>query len=597
MSGIRPLTRLLKPTEGVSFVAYLEQLAAMHRVSLLVMLKYLGIVRSERYEKLNGYGIILSQERLDAFSQATRLSRERCSQMLLSRYNGIAIDLTGAEAGDAEALRKIATSEWAYFSGSHVCPHCIKESGGAWQIAWKLPWSFACVKHRRFLVESCPACGRRTGSGRTDHSLSPLFVKLVPTLGHCGNPKRFGDAKLGKSSVPCGHPLSDIPTTTAGHTVLKAQKFLNTVLDGNSQLLLGKAVTAFEYLSDLRSICALLLYCAEPEDLGKQSLQEATAFKKFAIERNKKLTDRAESIAPRNEGRTRVFLGATTNPELMAAVAGVAMEILGAASTDAMSDLLRPFAERCGSRSAKSRWEIAKYFRFSERIDAAFHASLAITSAFDRAVGNRSVTGKQTKYTFEPRHVPQLLWLADFEKNFSVFFPEMKANFARRFCAMSLVKLSGEYTWRQTAEFLGLPADSGIKMANKAVGLLAQKDTKKAFGRELHKLALRLSVVTEKVDYADRRSKLSGFIDIPLAEWARRCEASGTNIGLIGGRRKYAAAWLWADITGGDWVLAPGLQEGNIVNLREVFRQLDKSLFPKMADQLRTYGMTLLNGL
>ena len=104
--------------------------------------------------------------RLRTFARATRLDVAQVKEMLLERYHGRAVDLSGLEPTDAASFRKIALHEWAYFSGSHLCPRCVGEDRGAWQLAWKLPWSFACVRHRILLVDTCPRCGRRTGLSR-----------------------------------------------------------------------------------------------------------------------------------------------------------------------------------------------------------------------------------------------------------------------------------------------------------------------------------------------------------------------------------------------------------------------------------------------
>jgi hypothetical protein len=41
-----------------------------------------------------------------------------------------------------------------------VCPECIRESDGRWQLSWRLGWSFACVQHNRLLADACPTCGK-----------------------------------------------------------------------------------------------------------------------------------------------------------------------------------------------------------------------------------------------------------------------------------------------------------------------------------------------------------------------------------------------------------------------------------------------------
>ncbi|MFE1907623.1 TniQ family protein [Streptomyces gardneri] len=42
-----------------------------------------------------------------------------------------------------------------------VLPHCLAETGGRWQLAWRLGWSFACTRHHILLADRCPACLRK----------------------------------------------------------------------------------------------------------------------------------------------------------------------------------------------------------------------------------------------------------------------------------------------------------------------------------------------------------------------------------------------------------------------------------------------------
>ena len=55
------------------------------------------------------------------------------------------------------------------------------------------------------------------------------------------------------------------------------------------------------------------------------------------------------------------------------------------------------------------------------------------------------------------------------------------------------------------------------------------------------------------------------------------------------------AAWLWADVTGGDWRLAPALLSNPDQEIqREVYRAMQKKLFPQFAPHLRQLGRCLL---
>ncbi|MDF3292442.1 TniQ family protein [Streptomyces silvisoli] len=100
---------------------------------------------------------------------------------------------------------------------SRYCPACLSERDGRWLLRWRMPWVFACTRHRVILNDTCPACHAypRTASAcRT--SLRPPGVCTAWTAGRT-----------------CLHPLSDAPATAlaSGHPLLAAQEWIDTVLN------------------------------------------------------------------------------------------------------------------------------------------------------------------------------------------------------------------------------------------------------------------------------------------------------------------------------------------------------------------------------
>lgn len=594
MEPVRALTRILAPFPGEAFTSYIDRLAAFHKVDLVVMLHSLGMIDNERHQRINGYGILLDEVRLQRVSTATQLPCQYLRQMLLASYDGIAIDLTGVSPNVPESLSRRAISEWAYFYGSHACPHCLRESEGAWQIAWKLPWSFTCVKHGCYLVARCPSCNRRLASGRRDRTLTPLFVRHVPKLSLCKNPQPDGAGRMGRGSKPCSHDLTSISTTAASFEKLRIQILLNERLSGKSLTILNSEISALQYFRDLRSLCAFILYCAEVDDLRDLPAPEEVALNAFIEKRNQTLVARSESPTPRNSERMRLVWGPQDSPELMGAIVGLATEILESSNDLLRSALLRPLTERLISRT-KDRWEVIKFFGFSSLLAPLIEKNTALGSHFDRAIGYRAATSRETLLAFRPQHVPQLLWKGDFDQRFKTFFPRVQENSARRFCAMALVKLCSQLTWGQSALELKLPVRAGIKMANQCVTILGTAGLKDAFGKSLREIATDLSLRQNKVDYRKRREMLSIFSDIPLEIWSDICRAAGVTAGQPGRRSKYAAVWLWAELTGGDWRLAPGMAGENIESARTVYKKLNATIIPKLAPHLSSYGLSLLS--
>ncbi len=156
MKPVRALTRLLAPVRGEAFASYIDRLADLHKVTRAVMLEWVGFFEEGRYYYIRGFGVVLDNAMLERFSTATQLPQHIIKEMQLVSYKGIALDLSKIDLNSSDTLRVLPVYEWVYFSGSHLCPHCLREKHGAWQLAWKFPWTFACVKHKCYLISHCP---------------------------------------------------------------------------------------------------------------------------------------------------------------------------------------------------------------------------------------------------------------------------------------------------------------------------------------------------------------------------------------------------------------------------------------------------------
>ena len=84
---------------------------------------------------------------------------------------------------------------------SRFCPACLAETGGRWQLWWRLRWAFACPTHQCLLADTCPCCDRWQRTGAHPHG-------LVPTPGRCS---RTADDAYGRDLRRCGADLSAAP--------------------------------------------------------------------------------------------------------------------------------------------------------------------------------------------------------------------------------------------------------------------------------------------------------------------------------------------------------------------------------------------------
>lgn len=590
MKPVRALTRLLTPVRGEAFASYIDRLADLHKVTRAVMLEWLGFFEEGRYYYIRGFGVVLDNAMLERFSTATQMPQHIVGEMQLASYKGLALDLSKIDLNSSDTLRVLPVYEWVYFSGSHACPHCLREKHGAWQLAWKFPWTFACVKHKCYLISHCPACGLRLALGeRALAAPSRSWLKHIPQAGYCNNSHRV--TTDGSISL-CNCDLTNVPTIHASNSTLKVQNLLNGYLSGKDAKAFGSCVSPLEYFRDLRALCQLMLFCVEMEDFDFLPPYEKSAFEKFADER-KNL-----AAATSDYGRREA---SPESPELMAALTRLTTSILASdAATMAVS--LKPLTDRFCAK-LRHRWIGFRAYGFSERLASVISRNMGATGIFDYTVGFKSAEAREMPISFGPQHVPPLLWLDDFNRSFAVFFPHMKPTIARRFCSMALVKLCGQYSWAESARQLKLTENSEF---TSGCGLEALRETGalREFAKALREVAQRLSNDPDRIDYASRRDVLSSLIEIPYEHWITICHDAGINSGRAGIRNMYAAIWLWAVLTGSEWRFAPGLvgerRKGptNKISLTgskpKVYLMSCKDFLPKVAPLLLAYGSELL---
>jgi hypothetical protein len=591
MRRVRALTRLLAFVPGEAFASYIDRLAALHKVTRAVMLDWVGFFEDGRFHYIRGFGVVLDNATLERFSTVTQLPRHIVEKMLLASYKGVALDLSKVDLDSPHSLRVLPISEWAYFSGSHACPHCLREKHGAWQLAWKFPWTFACVQHKCYLISHCPTCELRLSQGERSW-MAPSFTwsGQIPARGHCNNLHR--DYIRGNVLL-CNCDLTNVPTTHASAATLEVQKRLNGHLNGQTAMVLGSWVSPLEYFRDLRALCQFTLFCAELDDFEHLPPLEGLAFKKFADERANL------EVAKSDYGRRDKC---QESPELMAALTRLTTSIL-AADAATMKVSLQPLTDRFNAK-LRLRWMGVKSYQFSDRLASVVTRNMELIGGFDYTVGCKATAARETPISFGPEHVPPLLWEDDFDRSFAIFFPRMNKTIARRFCSMALVKLCGECSWAQSARQLKLTEHSEFTSGS-GLDALRQTGRLKEFGKALREVAQRLSNDPNKIDYAARRKALSALNEIPYESWTAMCHETGISPGGIGIRNMYAAIWLWATLTASEWKFAPGLADVRKIgpthkthftgSKPKIYRHYCKTFIPKVAPLLLAYGSQLLD--
>ncbi len=570
-----------------TFASYVDRLAEHHDTALGSMMSRLGLITEDNQKNLAGYGVTLEPAIRQRFAFVAGLSEVEVSNLLLARFSPRLIVIPeGIRGGDGNAIRKAAVSEWAYFSGSHFCPDCLRESNGVWSSLWKLPWSFACVRHGVLLHDSCPVCQRRPRAGLRDGRLYPPFHAQVPTPLQCNNAMTNGASGRGKAGRPCGCLFSSLQSIRASAAMLQTQ----TRVDQEVRDSMGKRLPTdgeHTFFAELRSVSALMMYGGEPEDLPLVDSVVGTAFREHVRARETIREQRSEAIDGRNGPRQRTYIGVPTSAALMAALVQTALPIVDAASPDELRSAMQPLADRVRSRSPKNHWDVAGYFQLLPRLRTALAECAEVRGNFDRRGGARSTTANTHKpHRFQPQHVPQLFPPEAFARRFKRYFPALQENLARRFCSMAAVKLLG-FTWAQSGQALELP-ETADRQANHMITQLNKNGYYDAFTRELQTWARVLSEGENRIDYQLRRDALRAVSDFSRSVWLALCAQGGITPGHRGSRSRYAAAWMWADSTCGDWGLSPAFRGESTANQRDVYKIMTKLLQPEMRDALRT---------
>ncbi|MQS14702.1 TniQ family protein [Streptomyces kaniharaensis] len=203
------------PLPGEALDSWLEAYARRLRVTTHVFMAFVGL-RGSRPSRMTER---LSGSEREILSQVTGLSPQELAAMTLEPYEGLTVTFKSGQDG----MNRPPT--WRYYgTHSRFCPACLDDTRGRWLLAWRQPWSFACLRHRRLLLERCPACEQ--------------FVRAQGT--RVGGPSKPAHCTRGRHRtegcrrvlVACGFSLAQSPAQIlpASGLVLQAQQHVDALL-------------------------------------------------------------------------------------------------------------------------------------------------------------------------------------------------------------------------------------------------------------------------------------------------------------------------------------------------------------------------------
>lgn len=254
---VRTLPIRVAPIDGEALDSWLEAIA--HRTYTafgdLLSAVTLDYTRSEG-GGANAWVVRLHPEQAAAISEATGISEATIHTMTLTHYSGRGVRIEPDTGTVSRAF------PWSRGSGSRFCPACLAETGGRWQLAWRLGWTFACTSHNCLLADACPHCGavqrRRTHVG-----------DIIPEPARCAHP---GADAIGRSPARCHADLTVTPVATfdTEHPALDAQRIVNAILDtGTPKVGVYKSTPQprINVLADIRAVAGRALAYATTEEL------------------------------------------------------------------------------------------------------------------------------------------------------------------------------------------------------------------------------------------------------------------------------------------------------------------------------------------
>lgn len=582
-AGRRTLPVRLAPLPGEALDSWLEALALRLSTPLGDVRSHLGFpVRNRSGNHLRDippdWTIALREQETAALAHSSGLSSTAITAMTLAHYDqrALLIDLEHRHVN-----RRVL---WGRARGSRFCPDCLADSGGRWQLTWRLGWAFACPLHQRLLADCCPRCGRvqreRPRSGWT-----------VPQPGICGNPPTVPDRD---PSGGCGFDLTLTRTLPlpADHPALRAQDLLLEVIESGTAAF-GSYVSnpqpAQSALADIRALGGRVL-----ADLPGGTIAEMVppdlADGHFVPDPGSSLASRAIErpgfMAPPRAVSTAVAL----------TIALRVLEHRDAHEAGAeMRGLLEMMREELGQVSATS---IDGWGRgLSPILNAVYLAALAPSLRPSDQLRFRTVTAMPSRpnltdaeATRRARKIPGMFWpsLAVRLAPPDGVYPRVLAPVL----ASALLIIGSKTNLDAAAQHLGAVTE-GIDVS-RILQLLDDKPHWSATMTALIRLADYLDTHDVPIDYR-RRRRLNYTGLLPHEHWVAICRRTGTSLGH--GRREQAVrSQLFQRISGHPIEAAPGYLSGSEAPFRAEAARAAALRTPELAAELDQAAYEFLAG-
>ncbi|MFE5284843.1 TniQ family protein [Nocardia sp. NPDC056611] len=564
----RTLPIRVAPHDGEALDSWLEAIAARTRTDWAALLSATGL--SSDYARKRQNVVELTDVEAAALAVATSLDINAIHAMTLRRFNGVAVRLLP----DRRVDRRFP---WSRERGSRFCPRCLGDTGGRWQLNWRLGWSFACLQHRCLLADVCPHCVNyqryRAFSGHT-----------VPTPGRCASATPGGP-----HLTRCGADLSTTPVTmlVPDHPVLVAQGLIDAIIRCGASdfgLYAGNPQPTATVLADMREIGSRVLRDARDRELATVADPAL-----LAAYRN------SQEFRPKWRTHPDTRRWATPAAAATAAVGVVgALHVLGAGSGAQAADRLRWVLEL--SRREGRAINPATLGKLRHISPVLARTQLAALGPYLAPLAQlRYRTSETTLRTTQAgpacraqplvTRLPAMLW-----QEWALRFIVRGCSYRRLRAALpvALLHVGTPVTLTQALTLLDSPI--GEQLVGHVVGTLERDSRWPDIRSGLIRMADHLAEIEVPINYQRRRSiDYTGLM--PERVWRRICRDTGT-AGPSGNRADTVRYYLFARLSGLPFDARP--EDFGDTRLRFEATEFPRYLTPKLAAALDAYATEFL---
>jgi transposase len=575
MTTVRMFPIRLAPLPCEALDSWLEALMRRLDIARRDLTAALDLAEPRGRKVPPNWTVVLDRDVSEALSNATGVDPSTLAAMTLARYDGVALRL------DHQRRVVIRTELWGRGTGSRYCPRCLEGSGGRWPLRWRLSWSFACVRHRCLLADTCPRCH---GTPRTrQHWLA------VSQPGRCDQP---ADPVLrGRALVRCGHDLTDTATTSLAPSspAIRAQQILDEAIGCGTAsfgVYATQPVPTAAMLADLTALASRVI-----NDIPTGHLRRFLPTDLITVYETARALPLSRYRAARADARSGAM--APANAAITAAALTAAVKVLDSPDTPSGATMLRDLFAGAGAPGFSPHRPSAGAF--------GSHTTSTLTAIHLSSVGRWLTPSDQLRHrtaTATPRRpddrrsrahcLPTMLWPW---WSLRLSSPKMlHVRTVRPALACAAVIVGSTMSPSAAAAALGRPADPGHLA--RTLRILNTDTAWPQIASALTRLADHLDTDGSPIDY-QRRRQLTYRDLLPADHWQHLCHQAGAPPGLDL-RARSARCFLFERISGMPAELAPPAYAITTPAHRNALLELPAYLTPQLLAQLDNAAIEFL---